>query len=559
MTLPGPTLKTSLCILALTIMIMLFWRGFNDPDEGRYSEIPREMVTSGNWLEMRMLGYRYYEKPPLSYWLVAPAISIFGAKDWAVRIPLGINLLLIAAVFYGVTRRFWPRNTTILASFVMLSSVGFLAGLGLLLTDAFLVLWFALTCFCLFLGFRPDAPPARRWLWILAAGAFAALGFLTKGAIAIVLPGAITVLWLIWEKRWKALWTLSLPGGLLVFLAIVAPVLVLIEHYNPGFFKQFVIEEHFARFTGTRRMQAHPEPFWFFIPITPLLLLPWSLFLVRAVRTVFKNPTLRRDTLSRFYLVWAGVVLVFFSISTGKLMSYILPAIPPLLLLLGRWGIAEPQDGTVTDRRLWRLGAWGLFLLLAGLAGAWLIAYFQVIPSKVYPITGISLLAFIPAAAALIFWWRQRTLFSMSSLASIAATLLLAVAVLLSPLAGKDFNVLLHINSSHVYKRLAAELKPGDQIIVFWGYRPALMFYTGHLYTPFQDHNELLYGMEIEPNRPHDLETTDEVRQRVAACPGRLFALVEPKDWHKKFIPLGLRYEETQLPRDPDTIILRLK
>ena len=74
--------------ILIAYLLILFYRGFNDPDEGRYAEIPREMVASHNWPEMRMLGFRYYEKPPLAYWLVAPAIKIFGANDWAVRIPL---------------------------------------------------------------------------------------------------------------------------------------------------------------------------------------------------------------------------------------------------------------------------------------------------------------------------------------------------------------------------------------------------------------------------------------------------------------------------------------
>src|ERR1035437_6265326 len=147
--------RLSLLVIICAFLIVLFYRGFNDPDEGRYSEVPREMVVSGNWLEMHMLGYRYYEKPPLTYWLVAPAIKVFGAKDWAVRIPLLISGLMLAGIFWLLARRKWERTPADIATLTMLSMIGLLAGTGLLLTDSFLVMWFALTCTTLFLGCQP--------------------------------------------------------------------------------------------------------------------------------------------------------------------------------------------------------------------------------------------------------------------------------------------------------------------------------------------------------------------------------------------------------------------
>ena len=98
-------------MLLLTLLVMLFCRGLIESDEGRYAEIPREMAASGNWMEIRLLGFRYYEKPPLTYWLTAPAIVACGARDWAVRIPLALNLLGIAWLFYRLMRREWSPLT----------------------------------------------------------------------------------------------------------------------------------------------------------------------------------------------------------------------------------------------------------------------------------------------------------------------------------------------------------------------------------------------------------------------------------------------------------------
>ena len=551
------TLRLSLLVIVCAFLIVLFYRGFNDPDEGRYSEIPREMVVSGNWLEMHMLGYSYYEKPPLTYWLVAPAIKVFGARDWAVRVPLLINGLMLAGVFWFLARRKWERAPADIAAMTMLSMIGLMAGTGLLLTDSFLVTWFALTCIALFFGCQPGISAGARFLLFSLASIAAGLAFLTKGAVAIVLPPAIIFIWLLWERRPAALRTWSVPWAILLCVGLLTPVMLLLEKYNPGFFHYFVIDEHFSRFTGTREVQLHPEPFWFFAMVIPLLLLPWTLFIVRAAWRLIAQRSWRTDSLSRFLLVWVAVVVGFFSASTGKLMSYIMPAIPALGLLLGRWGLTDREDSR-RDRILWNLGAAGLFIAALAIPVVWLISYYRIIPEEIYPISGRSVVALIPVAIMLIALIVTRGYRSFAGLLGLNAGIILSAALLLSPLAGKDFNVLLHINSSHVYKQLAAQLKPEDQIVVFWSYRPALPFYTQRIYAPFQETNELLYGMQAEPERGWNLKDKAQLEDFLRRAPGRVFAVVEPQDMEKKFRPLDLPTAPVDIPRDPDTIVLEL-
>ncbi|MDD5677317.1 MAG: glycosyltransferase family 39 protein [Kiritimatiellae bacterium] len=547
----------SLVVIVCAFLIVLFYRGFNDPDEGRYSEIPREMVAGGNWLEMHMLGYRYYEKPPLTYWLVAPAIKVFGARDWAVRVPLLVSGLMLAGIFWLLARRKWERTRADIATLTMLSMIGFLAGTGLLLTDSFLVMWFALTCIALFFGCQPGVSAGARFLLFSVASIAAAMGFLTKGAVAIVLPPAIIFIWLIWERRPATLRTWSVPWVILLCVGLLTPVMLLLEKHNPGFFHFFVIDEHFSRFTGTREVQLHPEPFWFFGMVIPLLIAPWTLFIVRAAWRMIARWGWRTDTLTRFLLVWIVVVVGFFSASTGKLMSYILPAIPALGLLLGRWGLADRED-TRRDQILWNIGVAGLFIVAATIMTVWLISFFKIIPEDIYPISGRSVVALFPIAAILIALIATRGYRSFAGLLGLNAGIMLAAALLLSPLAGKDFNVLLHINSSHVYKQLAAELKPDDQVVVFWSYRPALPFYTRNIYVPFQDTNELLYGMQAEPERAWELKDKAQLEAFLQKATGRVFAVIEPQDIEKRFKPLALATAPTTIPCDPDTIILEL-
>jgi len=552
-------LPLALAVIAAAYLLVLFYRGFNDPDEGRYSEIPREMVAGGNWMEMRMLGFRYYEKPPLAYWLVAPAIKIFGPHDWAVRIPLLFSGLLGLAVLWALTVKKMGKQHGATAVLVMVSTIGFIAGNGLLLTDSFLLSFFAATCVFLYLAFDPAASPSRRLTFMLLGAVAAALGFLTKGAVAVVLPAAIIFIWILWERRAKALFDLPVFITIACLAALILPVLWLIEKHNPGFVRHFVFEEHIARFKGTRATQLHPEPFWFFLEVLPLLLLPWTLFLLRTGRAIWKQKVFGHDSFSRFLFVWAAVVICFFSASTGKLMSYILPAIPPLGLLGGRWGVGEPVEGRGTwDHRLWRIGAAGFVVVAVMILMVWIVAYFRFIPKIIYPISGVSVVALIPVIAALAFIYLQRADLDFTRLLLVNSGILLASAFLLSPLAGKDFNVLLHINSSYVYKSLARELKPEDKIVVFWSYRPALPFYTQRPYVPFQERNELSYGMKMEPERPADLDDADDLAGFLESSAGRVFALVEPQDLKSKFPALRLNFKETALPRDPDTIIYEL-
>ncbi len=554
---PKKLSSLALLVIAVAFLIVLFYRGFNDPDEGRYSEVPREMIASGNWLEMRMLGYRYYEKPPLTYWIVAPAIKLFGAKDWAVRVPLLINGLMLAGCFWFLARRKWERSAANIATMTMLSMIGFIAGTGLLLTDSFLVMWFALTCIALFFGCQPGISATKRFLLFSVASVAAAMGFLTKGAVAIILPPAIIFIWLLFDRRPRALLTWSVPWAILLCVGLLAPIMLLLEKHNPGFFHFFVIDEHFSRFTGTREVQLHPEPFWFFLMIIPLLLTPWTFFIVRAAWRIIVCRGWRTDSLSRFLLIWVAIVVGFFSASTGKLMSYILPAIPALGLLLGRWGLTDRED-TRQDRILWNIGAAGLFIVAAAIPIVWLTSYLEIIPKEVYPISGRSAVALIPVAGILIALVATRSYRSFGGLLGLNAGIILAASLLLSPLAGKDFNVLVHINSSHVYKQLAAQLKPEDQVIVFWSYRPALPFYLQKLYVPFQDTNELLFGMQAEPERKWELQDADQLEAFLQKARGRVFAVIEPKDIETRLNPLRLRTVPTAIPSDPDTVILEI-
>jgi len=533
-------------LLATSYLFLLFYRHLSDPDEGRYAEIPREMLQGGHWFKLTLLGYPYYEKPPLPYWFVASGLKLFGVHDWAARTPLLLGLVLLCWCVWKFLPRTWSSQERLVSFFVLLTTLLFVGGTTYLTTDAILVVFFTLTCASLYQAFQTN-DPRRRWLYFLSAGLCGGLGVLTKGAVAIVLPGGITLVWLLFERRWAELATRAFWGAGLLAICVAAPVLILLEQSNPGFLHQFLFEEHIARFLGTRASQLHHYPFWFYVPILPLVLLPWSLFIPRLISTAHRNQLWKADSLFRFLAIWASVVIVFFSFGSGKLITYILPAAAPLGLLLGRWGVAEPALDA-RDRSLIRIG-WlgpvflGLVLVALGMAGV-----FQWLPKELPPFSPPILAVLLVPVALLLagrFFDTRKEWVCVRWGASVSG-LLFALALLLSPLSGDDS---LTNEAAVFYEKIAAQLRADDRLVVGWAYCPSLAFYTQRLYRPLQHSGELNYGMKLSPNLPGNIETSDELVEEAARGKGRLLVMVDAKK-EKRLKGLALPFLSDGLPED---------
>ena len=518
-----------LLLLSAAFLVFLFYRGLIDPDEGRYSEIPREMVSSGKWMEMRLLGVRYYEKPPLAYWITAIPIQLFGCKDWAVRIPLLPAALALALAGFLITLRGWGREQGFAATFIATTVFGLFFAMSMPIPDSYLSLWFAATCALLFYAFAPNAETFRRWACILGAAFFVFLGTMTKGIIAVVLPAGILFFWLLWERRMKVLWTIPTLAAVFFFVALIVPVVWQLEKHNPGFTKFFFVDEHLSRFTGTRAEQVHDEPPWFFLTTLPLLLVPWTLFLFRTIRTMIAKRVLSYDTVSRFLLVWVVVVIGFFSASSGKLMSYIMPSLLPLGLLIGRWGVAEPLDGTRADHRLWMLGFIPLLIIVFLLPVAWMLGWLGFFSGSLAVPSLLSALPILLAViVAVIILSRGSHAFADAGI--LVAVFYISMAILLSPLAGKDLNAKLYRNSAITFRELASQLRPDDRVVMMYHYKPSVAFYTQQIPVLYILDNEMRYGMDAEPGLLTRAANRDELVALIGRGTGRWFGVVEHDD-----------------------------
>jgi 4-amino-4-deoxy-L-arabinose transferase-like glycosyltransferase len=326
------TLLALLAAFALAWFCNLGYRHLIKPDEGRYAEIPREMIVSGDWLTPRINGYKYFEKPPLQYWATAASFSAFGLNEWAARLWPGLTGFLgVLLVFWAGSRLFGPPSgllgAAVAASCALYVIVGHLLTLdmGLSVLMAAAVFAFAVA--------QAEAALHERRRWMLVAWAAMALAVLSKGLVGAVLPIAAVGAYVLLQRDWKLLSRLELLRGGLLLLAIAAPWFVLVSLANPEFPRFFFIHEHFERFL-TKEHDRY-QPTWFFVPVLLVGMLPWIVALVPALVRAWPRSTVTGFDARRFLLVWCAVVFVFFSASSSKLLPYILPLFPALSLLVG--------------------------------------------------------------------------------------------------------------------------------------------------------------------------------------------------------------------------------
>jgi 4-amino-4-deoxy-L-arabinose transferase-like glycosyltransferase len=322
-----------LAVFAVAWFCNLGYRHLVKPDEGRYAEIPREMVASGDWLTPRLNGFKYFEKPALQYWTTAAAFTAFGQNEWAARLWPGLTGFLgVLLVFFAGRRLFGPPAALYGAAVAASSAIYVFIGHGLTLDMA--TAFFLSACvFATAVAQRDGTDERERRRWMLAAWAAAALAVLSKGLIGVVLPAGAMALYVLVERDWRRIGRLHIVSGGLLFLAIAAPWFIAVSVANPEFFRFFFIQEHFERFLT--KEHGRYQPVWYFVPVLLAGILPWIVSLFPALWQAWKRTPAANFQPQRFLLAWCVVVFAFFSLSDSKLGSYILPMFPALALLIG--------------------------------------------------------------------------------------------------------------------------------------------------------------------------------------------------------------------------------
>jgi 4-amino-4-deoxy-L-arabinose transferase-like glycosyltransferase len=313
----------------------LGWRHLIPSDEGRYAEIAREMLTSGDWIVPRYNDYLYFEKPPLQMWATALAFKVFGLGEWQARLWSGLTSLLGIVFSWYTSYRLWGLRAGTLNALILASSpLWFIGGHFNSLDMGVAFFMFAALC-SLLLALSAQAQSLQEKKWMILCWVMMGLSVLSKGLIGIVLPGLVLIIYSLTSWDWASWRRMHWVKGLLVFFVITTPWFVLINHRHPSFFHFFFIHEHFERFATNDHQRT--APWYFFLPLIAVGFLPWLIQLPHTIKHVFLE---RRNSTMSFKplwlcLVWIVTITVFFSISESKLPGYIFPVIPALAMITG--------------------------------------------------------------------------------------------------------------------------------------------------------------------------------------------------------------------------------
>jgi len=479
-------------VAAIIWFTQLGYRDLIEPDEGRYAEIPREMVATGDWVTPRLNGFKYFEKPALQYWATATAYTLFGDNTTTARLWPALTGFLGAlwAGFLGL--RLYNRSAGFYAFLITLSGLlYFVDGHYLVLDMSLSVFLFAgVGCLVLAQRSRDDAANLRNWM--LAGWTALALATLSKGLIGVVLPAATVVVYSLWARDW-ALWRqLHLVKGLAVFLLVTAPWFIAVSLANPEFPQFFFIHEHLQRYTST--VHEREGAYWYFLPVFLLGIFPWvAVALKSLLRPEFSSRSrgMAGFDAERFLWTFALVVFMFFSAGQSKLPSYILPMMPVVAILAGRKLATEGYHRVDA----WLLAIMALALLLTGwqinLLASDSISADMYLAYRPWIFAGAGL--YVVAALLANLVRRLRT----THIATIGLLALLAAQVVLL-----GFQSLAASRSSHELARsIRANVPEGTEIFALASYPQSLAFYMKQTLTLVIVTDEMKMGIQQEPDR----------------------------------------------------------
>lgn len=516
-----------LCVFVAVVWFgNLQYRDLFQTDEGRYAEIPREMVATGDWVTPHLDGFKYFEKPALHYWITATIYELAGQHNWTARLWVALaGFLGLGMAWYAGARLFDERTGRYAA--LMLAGSFYYVFMGHFNTlDMGLAFFMCASLFAFLIAqVKPD-DRIHTLRWMLAAWAAAALALLTKGLVALAIPGATFVLYSLTKHDWRIWKRLHILPGLALFLAIVAPWFVVVSLHNPDFFHFFFVVQHFERYLTP--IADRTGPWYFFIPVLILATLPWlwqgGAALLRGAASLVRRDNSRFDP-GWFLWLWVVVTFLFFSVSDSKLPSYILPLVPAFGLLVGRELARHERQ---------RLASAAAITLILGLAclvyGIFYLPHLHsdVVPTALY----VRLVPWAVGAAAVMIAAAIVGLWLVRRQPAAAVTLLALGWLVVVQALTSGAQVLSPVYSTRYLVAQLDGLNTRD--VPFYSvrqYEQALPFYLKRTVIPVHYLGELAFGIRRR-NKPARYIDSMAVFKRRWRADKRAFAIMSRDDYH---------------------------
>lgn len=474
----------------LTLLLTAFYFLFlgiptiTTPDEARYAEIPREMLAMHQYIIPYLNGVIYFEKPPLSYWIVAGFQKLFGYSAWAVRSPVAVLGILGCLATYGTARQLFNRRTGILSALILSTSLLYFIMGHYNTTD--MPVTFCLTlCLYSFLLALQTSEPKRKWLW--CSYAFAGLAMMAKGLIGIAFPGVALLIWLGFTKRWQLFKKIHLVSGLIIVSAINFPWLYLAEKHVHGFLYYYFVVQQFLRYATNHADRHMNLALYFFIVLFSTF--PWFVYIPNALKSTLKILKEKANSSLLLLIIWPTFIIIFFSFSHSILIPYLLPITPPLAILLGNYFDASIAKKAKQPLKIPAIILATLYFVIAlGFSGYLYFSHIDNIFCKVLVL-------------ALLFSSIIVLLSLKSTKRLLLATFITGALALLS-----IWLVVCNLNHRSI-KSLAITINklmkknPNARIIDYGFYKQDLPYYTKHLVSVVSGFGELTYGIELDKNK----------------------------------------------------------
>jgi 4-amino-4-deoxy-L-arabinose transferase-like glycosyltransferase len=515
-------------LLAVVYLGSAFTPGLMDDADSTHAEAAREMSITHDYVTLKVNGNRYLEKAPLPYWVVSLSYSLFGANEFATRLPTVLAMLGLTLLAMKWARRAFCARASVYAGLFVATTAGYYLFTRILIPEAILSLCIAGSFYCFITALEDDDP----WRWY---GGYAclALAVLTKGLLALVVVGFALLVFLAVSGAWREWRRFRIASGLLLFFAVAAPWHILAGIRNPGFFWFYFVNEHFMRFLGKRIPRDYNKQtnslFW---SLHLVWLFPWSLYLPAAVKgwvrsAGWKIPTSRAQNAREIgcsstliwrqasgasgslgsrtelvFFIWAAVTLVFFSFSTNQ-EYYTFPAYFPILILLA--GLIVREEKADSHWLLWTSAVLAVlttvFAVVLGV-GLWSSRHLPFVPDigtvlakpdlqaetlsmgHILDLTGDSFAALrLPAILAAVvlligpavaLWFRVKRL-HLAAMWATAATM--AVFLIAAHIALERFDP--YMGSKTMAQDLEPQLQPEDRVMIYGdqAFGSSLLFY----------------------------------------------------------------------------------
>jgi 4-amino-4-deoxy-L-arabinose transferase-like glycosyltransferase len=551
----------------------MFTPGLLDDADSTHAEAAREMVATGDYVTLHVNGVRYLEKAPLPYWLVAFSYKILGVNEFSTRLPMVLSVMLLGALAFMWGRRAFSERAGIYAGLFIYTCAGVYLFTRILIPEVLLSLLIASALYFVLTALEDKA---AAWRWY-AAYALMALGVLTKGLIALVFPCGAALFFLLATGDWRRWREFRMFSGAVVFLAIAAPWHILAGIRNPGtadhhgFLWFYFVNEHFLRFLGKRYPRDYNKlPAMLYWSLHLVWLFPWSLYLPAAIRTAAQEWRRQHSGTGELaegnfaartrLLCWilAGVVLIFFALSTNQ-EYYTFPAYLPILLLLAD-GIAECERAecatnaragwlTISAGMLAGVGVAASFMLAVGLWESRMLPFqpdigtvlsqqdtnaYTLSTSHMLDLSYASFAALrLPAALAgvallvapllsfILRMWRRHYA------ATWALAIGLAVFLIAAHIALGRFGP--YLSSQQLAQQIAARARPEDQVMIYGdqAFGSSLLFYLRRPIDLVEGRTTSMWFGSTFADAPK-IYLTDADLQREWAGSGRVFLFVPP-------------------------------